>query len=102
MREAGPVVQVAGARRILVELPGIEDTEQALPSIRATALLEFVDFSTVSAVNSANMMGLTIETDYGRSAETGPPPTPAAGGPTPTAAPPVFHTVLTGARQERA
>ncbi|MBM2842866.1 MAG: secD, partial [Anaerolineales bacterium] len=34
-----PVVQVAGARRILVELPGIEDTEQALASIRATALL---------------------------------------------------------------
>ena len=92
-----PVVQVAGARRILVELPGIEDTEQALASIRATALLEFVDFSAVSAVNAANMMGLTIETDYGRSAETGPAPTPDAGGPTPTAAPPVFHTVLTGA-----
>jgi preprotein translocase subunit SecD len=92
-----PVVQVAGARRILVELPGIEDTEQALASIRATALLEFVDFSTVSAVNAANMMGLTIETDYGRSADTGPTPTPDAGGPTPTAALPVFHTVLTGA-----
>jgi preprotein translocase subunit SecD len=37
-----PVVQVAGARRILVELPGIGDTEQALESIRTTALLEFV------------------------------------------------------------
>jgi len=97
-----PVVQVAGARRILVELPGIEDTEQALASIRATALLEFVDFSAVSAVNAANMMGLTIETDYGRSAETGPAPTPDAGGPTPTAAPPVFHTVLTGADLESA
>src|SRR3990172_9126445 len=92
-----PVVQVAGARRILVELPGIEDTEQALASIRATALLEFVDFSLVTAIDAANMVKLTIETDYARSAETGPTPTPEAGAPTPTAPLPVFHTVLTGA-----
>ena len=92
-----PVVQVAGARRILVELPGIEDTEQALASIRATALLEFVDFSLVTAIDAANMLELTIETDYARSAETGPTPTPEAGAPTPTAPLPVFHTVLTGA-----
>ena len=38
-----PLVQVEGNRRILVELPGIEDPEQALALIQETALLEFVD-----------------------------------------------------------
>lgn len=97
-----PVVQVAGARRLLVELPGIEDTEQALASIRATALLEFVDFSQVPRAEVANMMGLTIATDYGLAAEPGLTPTPEAGEPTPTAGPPVFHTVLTGADLDNA
>jgi preprotein translocase subunit SecD len=97
-----PVVQVAGARRILVELPGIGDTEQALESIRTTALLEFVDFSAVLPSEAANMTGLTIETDYGSQAATGPTPTPEAGAAAATAEPPRFHTVLTGADLDRA
>jgi preprotein translocase subunit SecD len=97
-----PVVQVAGARRILVELPGIEDTEAALASIRATALLEFVDLSLVPPFEAANMIGLTIETDYGRPAEAAPTPTAEPGAPSPTSEPPVFHTVLTGAELEGA
>lgn len=40
---AEPLVQVEGERRILVELPGISDAEQAIDVIRETALLEFVD-----------------------------------------------------------
>ncbi len=40
-----PTVQVQGADRILVELPGITDPEQAIATIRQTALLEFVNFS---------------------------------------------------------
>ena len=40
---AEPLVQVEGERRILVELPGIGDAEQAIDVIRETALLEFVD-----------------------------------------------------------
>jgi preprotein translocase subunit SecD len=92
-----PVVQVAGARRILVELPGIEDTEQALEAIRATALLEFVDFSQVPPNQAVLMEGATIQTDHGIGLATGPTtPTPEAGVPTPVAGP-VFHTVLTGA-----
>jgi preprotein translocase subunit SecD len=97
-----PVVQVAGARRILVELPGIEDTEQALASIRTTALLEFVDFSRVSPAEAVGLVGTKIETDYGQAAQTGPTPTPEAGAPSPTAAAPVFHTVLTGAQLAKA
>ena len=38
-----PLVQVEGARRILIELPGIEDPQEALSLIQETALLEFVD-----------------------------------------------------------
>lgn len=106
-----PVVQVAGARRILVELPGIEDTEQALSTIRTTALLEFVDFSQVSPVDAQVMMALPVVTDYGVQAEAGatptaeagaPTPAAEAGSPTPTASTPVFHTVLTGADLESA
>lgn len=40
-----PTVQVQGGDRILVELPGITDPEQAIATIRQTALLEFVNFS---------------------------------------------------------
>ena len=38
-----PVVQLQGSRRIIVELPGIEDPEAAVSTIRETGLLEFVD-----------------------------------------------------------
>jgi len=38
-----PIVQAQGERRIIVELPGIENPEQAVETIKGTALLEFVD-----------------------------------------------------------
>jgi protein-export membrane protein SecD len=38
-----PVVQLQGSRRIIVELPGVEDPEVAVATIRETGLLEFVD-----------------------------------------------------------
>jgi protein-export membrane protein SecD len=38
-----PVVQAQGERRVIVELPGIENPEQAVETIKGTALLEFVD-----------------------------------------------------------
>lgn len=37
------VVQRAGADRIIVELPGIENPEQAVESLRGTGRLEFID-----------------------------------------------------------
>ncbi|MEP7292451.1 MAG: hypothetical protein ABI835_11745, partial [Chloroflexota bacterium] len=40
-----PSVQVIGADRILVELPGETNPEEAISTIQQTALLEFVDFS---------------------------------------------------------
>ena len=41
-------VQVQGSDRILVELPGVRDPEQAIATIQQTALLEFVDFGGLS------------------------------------------------------
>jgi preprotein translocase subunit SecD len=38
-----PNVQLVGSRRILVELPGVADPDQAVQALRGTGLLEFVD-----------------------------------------------------------
>jgi protein-export membrane protein SecD len=38
-----PLVQTQGERRIIVELPGIQDPEAAIATIKETGLLEFVD-----------------------------------------------------------
>jgi preprotein translocase subunit SecD len=38
-----PLVQRAGERRIIVELPGIEDSDQAVATLQETGLLEFID-----------------------------------------------------------
>ncbi|WP_420631273.1 protein translocase subunit SecD [Candidatus Leptofilum sp.] len=43
---AEPLVQTEGDRRILVELPGIDNPEEAVSLIQETALLEFVDTGT--------------------------------------------------------
>lgn len=42
-------VQVQGNNRILVELPGVQDLQQAIDTIQQTALLEFVDFGGLRA-----------------------------------------------------
>ncbi len=39
-----PVVQLQGERRLIIELPGYEDPENAVALIKETAQLEFVDF----------------------------------------------------------
>ena len=97
-----PLVQVAGNRRILVELPGVEDPQQAVATIRETGLLEFVDFSDLPFSEVLAMEGQAIETDFGRSVAPAAPTatvatTPASPLPTPTAEARVFHTVMTGA-----
>jgi len=59
-----PVVQVRGQRKIIVELPGIENPEQAIDTIRETALLEFAE--PPSSVGVGGLMpGTTVSTTYG-------------------------------------
>lgn len=58
-----PLVQTRGSRNIIVELPGIADPEQAVDTIRGTALLEFIE-------SSINLLpGTPVTTTYGLSAE---------------------------------
>ena len=55
------VVQKAGDRRIVVEIPGQTDPEQALAVLRQTGLLEFVDMSSLSPLEAQALEGLTIK-----------------------------------------
>ena len=71
------VVQLAGDRRIVVELPGEKDPEQALATLRQTGLLEFVDLSSLTPAEASALEGSTIKTDYGQSGQAQPQSTPA-------------------------
>lgn len=85
-----PIVQLSGDRRLVVELPGLADTEQALALLKQTALLEFVDTGDQSLAE-----GAVIQTDFAASAA--PTTTPSTGGaatPAPTGQ--VYHTIMTG------
>ncbi|MDX1437486.1 MAG: hypothetical protein R3335_11785 [Anaerolineales bacterium] len=81
------VVQLAGDRRILVELPGVGDPEEAIATIKETALLEFVDFSVISQLEAIELVGLPINTTH----VGGEPESPINTGF-------AFETVMTGAQ----
>lgn len=120
-----PLIQQSGDRRVVVELPGLKNPEQAIALIRQTGLLEFVD-----AGSNFLPEGSTVKTDYvtGSNSLTGPAAAPTsaatatagatatsaatanAGGtpsasatpsasptPAPTPESPTYHTVMTGA-----
>lgn len=93
------VVQQAGDRRILVELPGETDPEKALSTIKQTGLLEFVEMG-----QNPLPPGTKIQTDYLSGGEAQPTASPTETGsssvitPTnPTQPETVYHTVMTGA-----
>jgi preprotein translocase subunit SecD len=111
-----PLVQRQGERRIVVELPGIEDPELAVATIQETGLLEFVDAGYTPLAPDTK-----VKTDYLTGGEEGAPAeagatteatpvvttivgeTPAGEAtsevePTPTGepAPVVYHTVIAG------
>ena len=54
-----PLVQTQGERRIIVELPGVGDPDQAIATIKETGLLEFID-----AGDEFIPAGVTVETTY--------------------------------------
>ena len=84
------VVQVAGERRILVELPGQQDQEQALSTIKDTALLEFVHFGELSNEEVSLLINTKIKTDYQTTAD-------QAESGSSSSDEPIYHTVMTGA-----
>lgn len=61
------VVQKAGDRRIVVELPGETDPEKALSTIQQTGLLEFIDLSTLPQEQAYSLVGEKVKTDFGLS-----------------------------------
>ncbi len=87
---AEPLVQVEGERRILVELPGIDNPEEAISLIQETALLEFVDTGSQSLPE-----GMCVRTSLNE--EPSPCETTLGGTAVPT-----FETILTGAELEEA
>jgi preprotein translocase subunit SecD len=87
---AEAVVQQAGDRRIVVELPGESDPEKALASLRQTGLLEFVDMSGIPPEQAINLVGTRIQTDMPTGTEL------ETQGITSTLGLPVFPTVMTG------
>ncbi len=88
------IVQLAGDRRILVELPGEQDPEQALATLKNTAQLEFVDFSALSPQEAITLVGQKIKTTNSTPITAG-TPVSATQALTPTER--IWETVLTGA-----
>jgi protein-export membrane protein SecD len=97
-----PTVQTQGSNRILVELPGVTDRDEAVSTIQETALLEFVDFSGLSgilnqfegqSILTTEQMLIQQQRESASDGEAVPPPTgmlnPGTGQP--------FQTVMTGA-----
>lgn len=86
---AEPLVQTEGDRRILVELPGIDNPDEAVSLIQETALLEFVDTGTVPLTE-----GTCIRTNLNQG------PSRCEFGPDGSQLPitaPTYETVMTGA-----
>ncbi len=94
-----PLVQVADERRILVELPGIDNPQEAIDLIQETALLEFI-----STGNQPLPEGLCVRTslNIGPSRCEFAPGQPLTS--TLTSSAPEFETIMTGAglREARA
>ncbi len=92
-----PLVQTEGDRRILVELPGISNTEDAIALIQETALLEFIDTG-----NTPLPEGMCVRTTHDEGPSRcefapGQPVTDEVENPAPT-----FDTVITGAALRQA
>lgn len=95
-----PEVQSASGNRIIVQLPGIKDPDQAIATLGNTGLLEFID-----AGSTYLPTGTVVKTTFNPAAGSNAAPTPNAtattAGPTPAASPAstpstVYTTVLTG------
>ena len=100
-----PLIQLSGGRRIIVELPGIEDPERAIETFGETGLLEFID-----AGRAFLPAGTVVTTTEQLAATTPVPPIPITGTEQTTATPtavitptlptepagPVYETILTG------
>ena len=88
------LVQKAGDRRIVVELPGETDPEKALSTLQKTGLLELVDFSNLAEGEAGLLVGETIQTDFSLSPEEAIAATQNLTATSPLSR--TYHTVMTG------
>jgi len=58
-----PIVQRQGERRIIVELPGVKDPEQAIAMLGKTALLEFKDENGVTVLSGTDLKDARAQID---------------------------------------
>ena len=81
-----PLIQIAGERRILIELPGIGDPHQAVNIIKETGLLEFIQMTRADLATMRN--GQVVQTDFGTASfiQSSPSDPASAAGPTPSPA----------------
>lgn len=104
-----PLIQVQGTNRIVVELPGIENPDEAVRAFGNTGLLEFVDAGTTplqegsviqttgpSASNSCSRAAAATSATPAGAPSTTISPTNPISGTNPVTASQVFSTVMTG------
>ncbi len=107
-----PLIQLQGTRRIIVELPGLKNPEEAIAAFGKTGLLEFIHAGNIylpsgSLVQTTEEVGSSMEATPTATVEATPTPTatitatptavatePLA--PTPTPEERVFETIMTG------
>ena len=58
-----PIIQREGARRIIVELPGVKDPEKAIEMLGKTAMLEFKDEAGVTALTGVDLKDAHAQID---------------------------------------
>ncbi len=77
-----PLIQTRGNDQIVVELPGVDDPQQAVDLLKQTALLEIID-----PQGQYLNVGAKVNTSLGPASEVGASATPGSGDATPEATP---------------
>lgn len=88
---AEPLVQRQGEDRIIVELPGIDNPDQAIATLKGTGLLEFIEVG-----RNTLLPGTVVVTDHPAGDVTAGDAEQPAGQVNPTTGEP-YHAVMTGA-----
>jgi protein-export membrane protein SecD len=83
-----PLVQLQGTNRIIVELPGIDNPEAAVQTLRSTGQLEFVEIPDGTSVTQGDYVRTTNNPDAPDAAKLGTMPNPHPDQ--------VFTTIMTG------
>lgn len=104
---AEPLIQQQGSNRIIVELPGVRDVDQAIKTFQGTGLLEFIDAGstplapgtpvTTSLGGPVSVPGAAVSPTDPNDPNAPPPALDPAAQAALQAAGPLYQTVVTGA-----